>query len=101
QHYLRGRMRLDGPWRAGSSTWHRRLEKGAVVGSGFDQAVRHARDFSGDGDERLALGVGVSRTAAQITLVLIPETVFLHADGNLGSHPESAAKSGIPVFGEP
>src|SRR5690348_1775562 len=94
-------MRLDGPCRAGSPTWHRRLEKGAVVGSGLDQAVRHARNFGGDGDERLALGIGVAGAAAQVALVLVPETVFLRADGDLRRHPEDATEPGVSVLRKP
>ena len=34
EHYLRGRMRLDGPWRRDPPAWSRRFREAAIVGAG-------------------------------------------------------------------
>src|SRR5271170_5499076 len=75
-HYLRGRNRLNGPCRTGSSTWHRHFMEAAVIGSGADERIGHTGDLCSDSDVGLTLTVCTAWITPRVALELSPETVF-------------------------
>ena len=69
EHYLRGRMRLDGSSRRDPSAWSRRFREATIVDAGLDDRVRHAGHLRGAGRVCLALAIGILWIGAHIVVV--------------------------------
>ena len=87
EHYLRGRMRLDGPWRRdpplGLVASGKRRSSMPVVTT----ALRDARHFGRDRRVPLPSPVRVLRIGADVVLELPAKPVLLHPDRHRAGHP--------------
>ena len=72
----------------------------AEVGSGLDDPMGYARHLCGDGDIGHALAIGTQGITPEISFELVPEAVLTQPHGNVGGHPEGAAKPRVAVLGQ-
>ena len=63
--------------------------------------MSHARHFSGDGAEGLALPIRILRIGLDIPRILFAKRILPHPNRPIGSHPEGIAESRIPMLRQP
>ena len=76
------------------------MEKGTVGGSTFDDGVNHAGHLGGNGCERFTLQIRICRILGDVARILVSETVFPLANGDIGCHPERTSQTGIAKLGK-
>jgi hypothetical protein len=82
----------------GSVSCRSPLEEGTIGFTTFDNRVDGAGHFASDCGIRLAAQMCVVPVLGDVALELVPEAIGALQDGNLSSHPQSAAQSGVAVF---